>query len=146
MDMYSADDIAKYFLTLGDPKVGDLISNLKLQKLCYYAQGFHLALFDKKLFPERIEAWTHGPVVRDLYRQYKKFGDGPIPMPDRFDISIYDKKTQELLNEVYTVYGQYSAWKLRNMTHEEPPWREAKESGTSISPSSMKEYFKTLVA
>ena len=145
MNMYKVNDIAKYFLVLSDPKVGDLISNLKLQKLCYYAQGFHLALHDKKLFPEKIEAWTHGPVIRELYQKYKKYGDGVIPTPGSFDISIYDKNTQELLDEVYSVYGQYSAWKLRNMTHEEPPWKEAKESASSISPSSMKEYFKTLV-
>lgn len=143
--MLSADDVAKYFLALSDPKIGELISNLKLQKLCYYAQGFHLALYDKKLFPEKIEAWTHGPVVPELYRKYKKYGDGVIPIPEKFDLSIYDQHTQELLNEVNAVYGQYSAWKLRNMTHDESPWREAKESGKTISPSSMKEYFKTLI-
>lgn len=143
--MHSADDIAKYFLVLSDPKIGELISNLKLQKLCYYAQGFHLALYDKKLFPEKIEAWTHGPVVPELYRKYKKYGDGVIPIPEKFDLEKYDSQTQELLNEVNSVYGQYSAWKLRNMTHDEPPWCEAKESGKAISPSAMKEYFKTLI-
>ncbi|TKB81246.1 MAG: DUF4065 domain-containing protein [Nitrospira sp.] len=144
--MHSVKDIATYFLALSDPKVGDLISNLKLQKLCYYAQGFHLAIHGTKLFPEKIEAWTHGPVVRELYQAYKKHGDGAIPLPEKFDISIYGKNTQELLNEVYSVYGQYSAWKLRNMTHEEPPWMDAKKSGKAISNSAMKEYFKTLIA
>lgn len=143
--MHSAKDIAKYFLTLSDPKIGELISNLKLQKLCYYAQGFHLAIHGTKLFPEQIEAWTHGPVIPELYQAYKKYEDGAIPPPDHFNISIYDKNTQELLDEVYSVYGQYSAWKLRNMTHEEPPWIEAKESRKPISVSSMKDYFKTLV-
>ncbi len=143
--MHTAKEIAKYFLTLSDPKVGELISNLKLQKLCYYAQGFHLAIHDTRLFPEQIEAWTHGPVIRELYQAYKKHGDGVIPTPESFDISIYDKKTQELLDEVYSVYGQYSGWKLRNMTHEEPPWIEARESGKPISIKSMKDYFKTLI-
>ena len=143
--MYTAEDIAKYFLVLSDPKIGELISNLKLQKLCYYAQGFNLALRDKRLFPEPIEAWTHGPVIRSLYQKYKKHGEGVIPPPTNCDISIYDQKSQELLNEVYSVYGQYSAWKLRNMTHEEPPWIEARQSRSHISPTSMREYFKTLV-
>lgn len=143
--MFTVKDIAKYFLTLSDPKIGDLISNLKLQKLCYYAQGFHLAIYGTKIFPEKIEAWTHGPVIRELYQAYKKYGEGAIPAPERFDISIYDKQAQELLDEVYSVYGQYSAWKLRNMTHEEPPWIEAKKSGKAISNASMKEYFKTLI-
>lgn len=143
--MLTAREVAKYFLTLSDPKIGELISNLKLQKLCYYAQGFHLAIHGTKLFPEQIQAWTHGPVIPELYQAYKKYGDGAIPAPGSFDVSIYDKKTRELLDEVYSVYGQYSAWKLRNMTHEEPPWIEAKESTRPISPNSMKVYFKTLI-
>ena len=143
--MFTVKEIAKYFLTLSDPKVGDIISNLKLQKLCYYAQGFNLALYETRLFPEKIEAWTHGPVIRELYQAYKKYGDGAIPLPEKFDISIYNKKTQELLNEVYSVYGQYSAWKLRNMTHEETPWIEAKKSGRSISTGRMRDYFQTLI-
>ena len=64
---------AKYFLAQASEDAGDLISNLKLQKLVYYAQGFHLALYDEPLFLEAIEAWTHGPVVPDLYRHYKKY-------------------------------------------------------------------------
>lgn len=143
--MFTVKQIAKYFLALSDPKVGDIISNLKLQKLCYYGQGFHLAFYGTRLFPDKIEAWTHGPVIRELYQAYKKHGDGAIPLPEKFDISICDKKTQDLLNEVYSVYGQYSAWKLRNMTHEEAPWIEAKKSGRNISTIAMKEYFQTLI-
>ncbi|OQY42717.1 MAG: hypothetical protein B6240_13665 [Desulfobacteraceae bacterium 4572_87] len=55
-----------------DEEAGDLISNLKLQKLVYYAQGFYLALYDEPLFNEPIEAWTHGPVIRELYRSYNE--------------------------------------------------------------------------
>jgi uncharacterized phage-associated protein len=50
--MLNCDEVAKYFLAQADEDAGDLISNLKLQKLVYYAQGFHLALYDIPLFPE----------------------------------------------------------------------------------------------
>jgi uncharacterized phage-associated protein len=50
--MLNCDDVAKYFLAQASEDAGDLISNLKLQKLVYYAQGFHLALYDTPLFPE----------------------------------------------------------------------------------------------
>lgn len=144
--MLSAKDIANYFLTLADPEIGEGISNLKLQKLCYYAQGFYLAIYDKPLFDEPIRAWAHGPVVESLYREYKDYEANIIPIPDDIDLSIYEPATQEFLNEVYSVYGQYSAWKLRNMTHEEPPWKEAYKAGASIiSHDSMKAYFATLV-
>lgn len=140
--MFSAFDIAKYFLTLSDDEEGDLISNMKLQKLLYYAQGFHLAIFDAPLFDERIEAWTHGPVVPDVYHYYKQYGSGSIPFPPDFDYTKFNEPTKELLDEVYDVYGQFSASALRNISHDEPPWRDAGQSG-EITHNSMKKYFQT---
>jgi len=141
--MLSCDDAAKYFLAQASEDAGDLISNLKLQKLLYYAQGFHLALYDEPLFPEAIEAWTHGPVFPDLYRHYKKYGAGAIPYPEDIDFSIYDEETKSLLDEVYCVFGQFAAWKLRNMTQEEYPWKLAAQNSGIITHQSLKEYFKT---
>jgi uncharacterized phage-associated protein len=142
--MISCFDVANFFLSKADEEAGDLISNLKLQKLVYYAQGFHLAMFGQPLFPEKIEAWVHGPVIPELYQKYKDCGSNPLPPPNNFDIDIFSSEILELLNDVQEVYGQFSAWKLRSMTHEEMPW-----SGTAtrqnISNEKMKEYFKTLL-
>jgi len=96
--MYTALDIAKYFITLANPETEDFITNLKLQKLLYYAQGFHLALFGKPLFRESLEAWQYGPVVPEIYRIYKQYGSSPLPQPDDFNIEQYDRQTQELLD------------------------------------------------
>jgi uncharacterized phage-associated protein len=142
--MLSSHDIAKYFLAQTNEDAGDLISNLKLQKLLYYAQGFNLALYDEPLFPESIEAWTHGPVVPEVYHEYKDFGSSAIPMPSDVDFSKYDEQTIDLLNEVYSVYGQFSAWKLRSMTHDEEPWKNA-NVGDIITLKSMEKYFKTQI-
>jgi len=143
--MASASAVARYFLSLSDEEAGDTISNLKLQKLLYYAQGFHLALFGEPLFNEDIRAWTHGPVVVDVYHEYKGFGSSAIPRPQDFDPQQFSKDIQELLDEVYNVYGQYSAWKLRNMTHSEPPWANAYAAGAASIPlSSMRDFFRTL--
>ena len=146
--MLSAADVASYFLATQPEGAGESISNLKLQKLCYYAQGFHLAIFEKPLFGEGVNAWAHGPVVPELYRRYKQFGDGPIDVPGHVDFSRYDEETKDLLDEVSEVYGQFSAWKLRTMTHDEPPWKQARKlgDGAEISHGSMADYFKTLVA
>jgi uncharacterized phage-associated protein len=143
--MLTCFNIAKYFLVKTDEDCGDLISNLKLQKLVYYAQGFHLALFDKPLFEEKIEAWAHGPVIPALYREYKQFGSKAIPIPDDLDLSIYDQQTKDLLDEVYAVFGQFSAWKLRNMTHKEPTWKDAADYNGEISHQAMKNYFITQI-
>lgn len=145
--MSTVHDVAKYFLSLGDEEAGDLLSNLKLQKLCYYAQGFHLALFARPLFDDPIEAWTHGPVVPELYHTFKNHGSGQIPFPTSFDPMVLGEETRNLLNEVYEVYGQYSAWKLRNMTHDEAPWLQAFQRGpsTEISTDSLRDFFSTLI-
>lgn len=143
--MFSAIDIAHYFLCLPDENAGDLISNLKLQKLLYYAQGFNLALYSSRLFQEDITAWEHGPVVPDAYHAFKEFGADAIPAPEAMDFTIFDPATVELLDEVYAVYGQFSAWKLRNMTHEESPWKET-PINEIISTQKMQEYFETQLA
>jgi uncharacterized phage-associated protein len=146
--MLSAKQIAKYFLAhFWDHEEGELISNLKLQKLLYYAQGFCLALHEVPLFEDRIEAWTHGPVVPVVYREYSRFGSSAIPEPEDFDPSLYNEGVRNLLDDVYSMYGQFSAWKLARLTHEEPPWRDAYELGPStvITPNALKDYFKTLI-
>jgi uncharacterized phage-associated protein len=138
----SCHDIARYFLAQIDEEAGDLISNMKLQKLVYYAQGVHLALHDRPLFPEPLEAWTYGPVVPELFYAYKQYGSGAIPPPCDMDFSIYDSQTRELLDDVYAVFGQFSAWMLSNMTHKEPPWKDT-PIGHEISSEVLRDYFKT---
>lgn len=138
-----ANDIAKYFVSLVDEDTGDSISNLKLQKLLYYAQGANLAVYDAPLFPEAIKAWAHGPVVPQVYHDYKRYGAGPIPV-EGIDIEQYPLKIREILDEVNSVYGQFTAAKLSAMTHQEPPWRDTPQNET-ITHEKMKEFFKTLV-
>jgi uncharacterized phage-associated protein len=142
--MPNSKQVAEYFLCLTDSDVGDLISNLKLQKLVYYAQGFHLAMFDEVLFDEPIVAWEHGPVVEQLYHYYKHFGNQAIPQPETIDDSIFTEKQIALLKEVYEVYGQFSAWKLRNMTHSEKPWIETNKNAV-ISTELMRDFFKNYI-
>lgn len=140
-----ANEVAQYFLTLVDEESGDLMTNLKLQKLLYYAQGWYLALYHRPLFHDPIEAWLHGPVVPSVYRQYSEWGSQPISRSEDFDPDSFDSDMQSFLNEVYEVYGQFSAWKLRNMTHEEEPWLKAQQ-GHVISLEVMERFFQTQVA
>jgi uncharacterized phage-associated protein len=143
--MLTCHDVANYFLALVDEDAGDTISNMKLQKLVYYAQGFYLALYGKPLFPERIEAWDQGPVIPELYRRFEKFGAKAIEKPEEVDFSKFDSQTRGLLDEIWSVYGQFSAWKLRNMVYGEMPWQRAYGKGSVISEADMKEYFKKLL-
>jgi len=144
MGTLTARQVAGYFLAQMDDDSGDTISNLKIQKLVYYAQGFHLAIYGKPLFREPIVAWAHGPVVVSLYHVYSAYEDKAIPKPEAIDFSVYSRTVRKLLDEVWCVFGQFSAWKLRNMTHDESPWKDAPRNGI-ISHKSMQVYFKQFV-
>lgn len=147
MRTYTIQQVANYFLAKADTDAGDLISNLKLQKLCYYAQGVGVATRGEPMFPEPIEAWLHGPVIPALYRVYSSFRADPLPSPTDFDMNTYHPADRMLLDDVYDHYGQYSAWRLRQMTHEEPPWKDAYEEGHNncISIGALSDYFSPQV-
>jgi len=143
--MAKLEDVANCFLYLDDTNDGDGISNLKLQKLVYYAQGFYCALFDKPLFNKEISAWAHGPVVEELYHDYKQHGRNSIPLALDFDKNSLSNEEFELVEEIFDVFGQYSAWKLRNMTHEESPWLDHESEAGAIPLNEITDYFKTRI-
>ena len=144
MAKHTAAQVAKWFLAHNriatDEEGAEYISNLKLQKLLYYAQGAFLAVTNEPLFDDNIVAWLHGPVVESVYHQYKANGAQGIPFDEDFDFSEFTPEENELLTEVYDVFGQYSALKLRNMTHEETPWKETKQNDI-IPTQIIKDYF-----
>lgn len=147
--MPTARDVANYFLALADANAdgdGEGITHLKLQKLVYYAQGFSLAAHGRPLFNEPLEAWQHGPVQPGLFAAYAQHGRAPIPAPGNFNFDLFTDDERLLLDDVFNVYGQYSAWKLRNMTHEEPPWQNAfQRANKTITHAEMRDYFRTLL-
>lgn len=135
--------IADYFLAMQTEDAGDSISNLKLQKLLYYAQGVSLAEQGKPLFQEDFEAWEHGPVIPAAYHTYKDNGSGAIAKPESLDLTQYSEEEKELLSTVYNTFGQYSAWALREMSHETQPWKDHIEGDKAISKSEIEAYFKS---
>lgn len=162
--MFSAKDIAIWFLiknnaemheheaTNDDYEVYEGITHLKLQKLLYYAQGISLGMFQKPIFKENIEAWQHGPVVREVYSIYNTFGRKNIDIKmdsEKEEIikKIEDnKEATEVLNLAYDNFAIYTAWQLRQMTHEDnTPWditQKTKGLGSIIDQSLIRQYFK----
>lgn len=146
MKIKSASEFAKYFIASFQRK-NKAISNLKLQKLLYYAQAWHLALYDRPLFSDDIEAWVHGPVVRAVFREYKPFGWKPIQI-DRAIVQTFDEAEMDHLKEVARVYGKFDSIDLERMTHHEAPWRDARGNLAPDEPSNrvikheaMKKYY-----
>tara|TARA_B110000003_G_C16449583_1_gene457381 strand:+ start:200 stop:637 length:438 start_codon:yes stop_codon:yes gene_type:complete len=142
MTTTKAKDVAEYIIWLDSQDDSDGISPLKIQKLVYYAQGFFLAVFDKPLFTDNIEAWRHGPVVPTLWQEYKDCGKNPIPLHSDYKPGLSSEET-DLIDEVFNIFGLYSAWGLRNMTHEEQPWIDHNEDRGIISQEELKRYFAT---
>lgn len=140
---YDAMTIARWLVAWADAEDAD-ISNLKLQKLLYYAQGHHLAAYGRPLFSESIQAWSHGPVVPNVYRAFKAFGSGNVATDDTFDWGTVDKSAAQFLIEIWDTYGIYGAWQLRNMTHAETPWKTSFERGvrgTAIPLQALADHF-----
>ncbi len=141
----TAENAAKWFLARNraDYKMGytdEFISNFKLQKLLYYAQGCTLAITDKPLFDDEIVAWTYCPVIESVYRFYKYYGSNYI-ISEEFNVKLIPNEVLDILEGVYLNFGQYSDWKLRDMTRNETPWQNTLENSV-IGIDEIKKYFK----
>ena len=79
---YNVEDIAEWFLNKNRIQMNfedsEYITNLKLQKLLYYAQGYFLAKKNTSLFEDDFLAWEHGPVIRKIYNKYRTNGSSGI--------------------------------------------------------------------
>lgn len=140
--MYDALDIAKWFINraIDDaPKSGEFMTPLKVQKLLYYSQGFNKIINKEQLFPEKIMAWQYGPVVEKVFVSLKKYGANGINEKMQTSKAI-DSKVENVLNLVYNKLGQFSAFKLVDLTHSETPWKETEQS-KEIKVGTIEKYF-----
>ncbi len=143
--MATAQEVARYMVRFFQ-EAGDPVSNLKLQKLLYYVQGWHLALRGGAAFNDRLEAWVHGPVQPGVYGTYKQYRWNPIfeevVKPD------LDKDLVEVIDAVLGAYGSDSGYELELRTHGEQPWLVARgdlpadaESNRVLDVGIMKAFF-----
>jgi uncharacterized phage-associated protein len=98
-------------------------SPMKLQKLCYYAQGYMLA-GGKDLFPEDFQAWQHGPVIPELYQKYSSYSWRAIDVD--LPAEVEDKALEADVADIVAAYGRYDGAALSTMTHREAPWLDAR--------------------
>ncbi|WP_191556125.1 Panacea domain-containing protein [Metabacillus idriensis] len=134
--------IALYFLWKSQLGGNYYITHLKLQKLVYYAQAWSLALRGRRLFRNELEAWLHGPVSRDLYREYRDYGSNIIEPVLELNFR-FDRDDIEILEGVWELYGSYDGKYLETLTHKEDPWIIAWKKGMNsyIDVNDMKNYY-----
>jgi uncharacterized phage-associated protein len=150
--MPTAIDVAKHFLRVAQAELDEPepLTHMRLQKLLYYVQGWALAFRGDPLFRGRLEAWRHGPVAPEAYQCFRRFGDQPIPwVPFAAEPCELSDDDKALIDSVWQSYKVYSAPKLRQMTHQERPWLEARgdrepdeNSGGEISQATMLDFFR----
>lgn len=146
--MARVKDVARYFIDLSVESTPYAITPLKLQKLLYYAQGFHLMRTNRRLFRAELEAWVHGPVVREIYTAYKEHGYHTIP--SRRFVNEIDPLTGELklsleeirtIEDVWAYFGNLDGKTLEELTHQEDPWLNT-EINDEIDIELIREYFE----
>lgn len=115
--MLNAYDVADFFLSPFEEEDGEQISNLKLQKLLYYAQGYALAILNRPLFAENIEHWQHGPVVPCIYRTYKNTAAAhclrPISNRTNMRTKSWLSSTVSVKSRAATPLGHYAIKPIR---------------------------------
>ena len=158
---YSSLAVANTFIDIAK-KEDKLLTPMKLQKLVYFAHGWYLALEEKPLIHEQVEAWKYGPVIPTIYHEFKVYGTNGIKkqayesqLDESFNIIttkpiVEDKETLEFLDKIWDTYGHFSGIQLSNATHEpDTPWSKTWgdgdiPQGTDINNDTIKEYFTKL--
>ena len=154
---YTPSHIANFFLEKKDHD----IDNLKLNKIVYISLGFSLALLNKDIFNEEVQAWKYGPVIPSLFHEFKHCGKNTIrkqsteysysknkkynPVIDKQDLSLKD-----VLSIVWKLYKNKTGAKLIELTHgENTPWSMSKstpiEWNTIIPKELIKKYYKIVL-
>lgn len=143
MKLYNVLDVAKLFLSKAP------MTPKKLQKLLYYYEAWSLALLDRKAYSDTaFEAWVHGPVSPEVYNEYRTYGWKEIPQQIGELIEL-EEDANNVFESVWLTYGTLSANELEMMTHDERPWKLAREglaeneiSNKKIDIYDMKTYYK----
>lgn len=138
-------DLANAFLSI------ESMTHKKLQKLCYYAKAWYLAINDTNLISEPFEAWVHGAVQPALYQKYRSYGFQIIPMHCG-SIANLPEEFMSFAREIYHSYGDLDGDELESINHQEQPWINARKGlkpwqscNVVISEEDMKSYYREMM-
>jgi len=143
-------------------KYGGDMSHLKLQKILYYIQAYHLAYFGLPIFEDDFEAWAHGPVSRKVFSELREisllyneiryvYTPGETPPEEILSRQLTDEQV-ELVNDVIKEYGTLTGLQLENLTHSESPWLDSRKGygpgdkcSVVIPKETIQEYFRSQI-
>lgn len=132
-------EVANYFLA----ESSDNLTNRKLQKLLYFAQGFHLAKYDCALFEGDFAAWKFGPVNSGIFHEYKAYGYQPISRPKPESLVQFSERALSFIASFLIAFSSIGQEKLIEYSHADIPWAAhyIPNQNVRISQSDLRDYF-----
>ena len=139
---YSAFEVARYIIH-HEAQQNRPVSNLRLQKLLYFVQAKFVmdSHGTSPCFYEKMEAWGFGPVVREVYYEYRYYGGAMIPPERNFSTTI-TPRDQSMIDEILNDCAQFSTSALVDITHSQTPWQEARRYNKEITTAAIYNYFR----
>jgi uncharacterized phage-associated protein len=129
---YDSITVANTLLQLAARRV-EPIDPMKLQKLVYFAHGWHLAIKGSPLISEAIQAWDFGPVIPSIYHAFKHYGPNPITRQDDRFGRVADPDHLDFLERILELYGVFTSIQLSNMSHDtKGPWHQARANNPGL--------------
>lgn len=126
---YDANDIAKYVITTCTRK-NDPISDLQLQKILYYIQLNFVKYLGYRAFNNEIQAWAFGPVVPDVYENYKMYGSAAIRQIFCGTEYLFTDKERVIADRVINACTLLTPWELVDKSHcKGGPWDRVYKDG-----------------
>lgn len=126
--MYNVQDVIDWLLSHEE------MTPKKLQKMLYYCYVWVLTLcndsadnLENRLFNDEFQAWVHGPVLYDVYLEYRSNGFNPISQEINTETVPFSEDVTDILNQVWDIYGRFNANQLESLTHQEDPWINARK-------------------
>lgn len=159
--VYKALDVANYIVQKS-LETNKPISNLKLQKILYYLQARYLIETSEPLFNDSIQKWKYGPVVSSVYHEYKVYGSAGIEKVtnvmlvekdeqdqitnirfEAYDDKCIEPTDKKTISETVESLSGFGAFKLVELTHSHPMWkeyeREILSSSSDVAPYTWEE-------
>lgn len=147
---YDPATVANHFISLASEEDRRL-TPMQLVKLSYMAHGFSLAIKDRPLLDEPVEAWRYGPVIPSLYRKLKTHGNGGVDkaISRFFSTESLASEDADLIAAVYKKYGRLTGGQLSFLTHKVgTPWHDAyrsNEYGIELDNASIRRHYADLL-
>ena len=125
--MPSIIDVAKFVLDESAGTCRPEVSTMKLQKICYFVQGWHLVINDgRPMFDEDFHAWKYGPVCPELYELSSGKALTDTDSVEFADVtpSLNDYQ-QDFIKKIFGTYNPYSGLQLSDITRNHDAWKNA---------------------